>query len=50
MIVGGICLKNCITVEMVVSLSHKTADSHININVKFGGGDGKIPVDDSWKS
>lgn len=26
---------------MVVSLSHKKADTHINVNVEFGEGDGK---------
>ncbi len=31
-------------VEMVVLLSHKKADTHINVNVEFGEGDGKIPV------
>lgn len=31
--------------ETVVSLSHKNADTHINVNVEFGEGDGKIPVD-----
>ena len=31
--------------ETVVSLSHKKADSHIHINIEFGEGDGKIPVD-----
>ena len=33
-------------VETVVSLSHKNADSHIHVNIEFGEGDGKIPVDD----
>lgn len=37
------CVKT--TVETVVSLSHKNADSHIHINIEFGEGDGKIPVD-----
>ena len=32
-------------VETVVSLSHKKADSHIHVNIEFGEGDGKIPVD-----
>ena len=32
-------------VETVVLLSHKKADAHINVNVEFGEGDGKIPVD-----
>jgi 23S rRNA (uracil1939-C5)-methyltransferase len=32
------------TVEAVVLLSHKNADTHINVNVEFGEGDGKIPV------
>ncbi|NCC86743.1 MAG: 23S rRNA (uracil(1939)-C(5))-methyltransferase RlmD [Clostridia bacterium] len=31
-------------VETVVLLSHKNADTHINVNVEFGEGDGKIPV------
>ncbi len=30
--------------EMVVLLSHKNADTHINVNVEFGEGEGKIPV------
>lgn len=30
--------------ETVVLLSHKNADTHINVNVEFGEGDGKIPV------
>jgi len=32
-------------VETVVLLSHKKADTHINVNVEFGEGDGKIPTD-----
>ena len=32
-------------VETVVSLSHKNADTYINVNVEFGEGDGKIPMD-----
>ena len=32
-------------VETVVSLSHKNADSHIHVNIEFGEGKGKIPVD-----
>ena len=32
-------------VETVVSLSHKKADTHININVEFGDEKGQIPVD-----
>ena len=31
--------------ETVVLLSHKNADTHINVNVEFGEGEGKIPVD-----
>lgn len=31
-------------VETVVLLSHKKADTHINVNVEFGEGEGKIPV------
>ncbi len=30
--------------ERVVLLSHKNADTNININVEFGEGGGKIPV------
>ena len=33
-------------VETVVSLSHKKADTHININVKFGDEKGQIPIDE----
>jgi 23S rRNA (uracil1939-C5)-methyltransferase len=33
-------------VETVVSLSHKKADTHININVEFGDEDGQIPIDE----
>ncbi len=33
-------------VETVVSLSHKKADSHININVEFGDEGGQIPIDE----
>lgn len=32
-------------VETVVLLSHKKADSYIHIDVEFGEGEGKIPVD-----
>lgn len=31
-------------VETVVLLSNKNADTHINVNVEFGEGDGKILV------
>ena len=31
--------------ETVVLLSHKKADSYIRIDVEFGEGEGKIPVD-----
>jgi 23S rRNA (uracil1939-C5)-methyltransferase len=31
-------------VETVVLLSHKKADTHINVNVELGEGDGKISV------
>ena len=34
-----------LTVETVVLLSHKKADSYIHIDVEFGEGEGKIPVD-----
>jgi len=32
------------TLETVVLLSHKKADTHINVNVEFGEGGWKIPV------
>lgn len=31
-------------VETCVLLSHKTSDSHINVKVEFGEGEGKMPV------
>lgn len=34
-----------VTVETVVLLSHKKPDSYIHIDVEFGEGEGKIPVD-----
>ena len=37
--------KNMTLVETVVLLSHKKADSYIHIDVEFGEGEGKIPVD-----
>ena len=36
---------NTTHVETVVLLSHKKADSYIHIDVEFGEGEGKIPVD-----
>ncbi len=33
------------TVETVVCLSHKSADSVINVKVEFGEGEGKVPLD-----
>ena len=36
---------NTYHVETVVLLSHKKADSYIHIDVEFGEGEGKIPVD-----
>jgi len=33
-------------VETVVALSHKKADTHINVNVEFGDEDGQIPIDE----
>ena len=32
-------------VETVVLLSHKSPDSHINVTVEFGEGEGKVPLD-----
>ena len=37
--------KDMTLVETVVLLSHKKADSYIRIDVEFGEGEGKIPVD-----
>ena len=37
--------RNNTMVETVVLLSHKKADSYIHIDVEFGEGEGKIPVD-----
>lgn len=33
------------SVETIVLLSHKSPDSHINVKVEFGEGEGKIPLD-----
>ena len=50
----GYCVKKACPVDMfpwtahvetVVLLSHKKADSYIHIDVEFGEGEGKIPVD-----
>ncbi|MBD5465002.1 MAG: 23S rRNA (uracil(1939)-C(5))-methyltransferase RlmD [Lachnospiraceae bacterium] len=32
-------------VESIVLLSHKSPDSHINVKVEFGEGEGKVPLD-----
>lgn len=32
-------------IETVVLLSHKSPDSHINVKVEFGEGEGKVPLD-----
>ncbi|AOT71845.1 hypothetical protein Gferi_21295 [Geosporobacter ferrireducens] len=42
---NGISFVSSTHVETVVLLSHKKADTYINVNVKFGEGEGKIPVD-----
>ena len=34
----------CAHVETVVLLSHKKPDSHINVKVEFGEGEGKVPL------
>ena len=36
-------------VETVVLLSHKKPDGHINVNVEFGEGEGKVPLDNIAK-
>ena len=41
----GIKMAQTIGAETVVLLSHKKADSYIHIDVEFGEGEGKIPVD-----
>ena len=38
-------IQKTMDVETVVLLSHKKADSYIHIDVEFGEGEGKIPVD-----
>ena len=38
-----------IHVETVVLLSHKKPDGHINVNVEFGEGEGKVPLDNIAK-
>ena len=40
----SISLDNKEHVETVVLLSHKKPDSHINIKVEFGEGEGKVPL------
>ena len=37
------------TAEMVVLLSHKKPDGHINVKVEFGEGEGKVPLDNIAK-
>lgn len=37
---------NCSTVETVVYLFCKNADTHINVNVEFGDEEGRIPIDE----
>ncbi|MEG0109139.1 MAG: recombinase zinc beta ribbon domain-containing protein, partial [Lachnospiraceae bacterium] len=41
----SIGLDNETHVETVVLLSHKKPDSHINVKVEFGEGEGKVPLD-----
>ena len=40
----NISLDNDSQVETVVMLSHKKPDSHINVKVEFGEGEGKVPL------
>ena len=40
---------NTVSVETVVLLSHKKPDGHINVNVEFGEGEGKVPLDNIAK-
>ena len=44
-IMGFTVVKGTASMETVVLLSHKKADSYIHIDVEFGEGEGKIPVD-----
>ena len=37
-------LPHSVHVETVVLLSHKRPDSHINVKVEFGEGEGKVPL------
>ena len=37
-------IPNATHFETVVLLSHKKADTYINVNVEFGEGEGKIPI------
>lgn len=43
LVVGDVFLETTL-VETVVLLSHKKPDSHINIKVEFGEGEGKVPL------
>ena len=45
LVFGVFLLGTLIPGETVVLLSHKKADSYIHIDVEFGEGEGKIPVD-----
>jgi|GEM_PF-1506279 len=37
--------ENVLSVETCILLSHKKPDSHINVKVEFGQGEGKVPID-----
>ncbi len=37
--------ENETSVETIVLLSHRSPDSHINVKVEFGEGEGKVPLD-----
>ena len=41
----GICSKFGTHVETIVLLSHKSPDSHINVKIEFGEGEGRVPLD-----
>ena len=48
LVVGDVFLETTL-VETVVLLSHKKPDGHINVNVEFGEGEGKVPLDNIAK-
>lgn len=41
----GLMWENGNNDETIVLLSHKSLNSHINVKIEFGEGDGKVPLD-----